>query len=172
VEVTLLYLEYCFEPVGLVKLENKVLTLLNGESMIFVAYLLTLILVPSLAAVGYLFTFPLIMMGGRNSPRLVSILQGITTGIVAGWGCQKIFSMCGVEFSNTPLWIMGFLFLLNDWQRLGRANSNLPPIGSAEMEDLSMDNSKLDNSSRSSLIEIGNMVGTPIGLLIWVNWIR
>jgi hypothetical protein len=140
--------------------------------MTFVAYLLTLILVPLLAAVGFLFTFPLMLLGGRISPRFVSILQGISTGIVAGWGCQKIFSMCGVDFSNTPLWIMGFLFLLNDWQRVGRASSNLPPIGSAEMEELSMDNSKLDNSSRSSLIEIGNLVGTPIGFLIWVNWLR
>jgi hypothetical protein len=139
--------------------------------MIFVAYILTLILVPLLSAVGLIFTFPLLLIGGANSPRLVSIVQGIATGIVAAWGCQAIFSYCGVTFTNTPLWVMGALFALNDWNRVKKASSNLPPIGSAEMEEISLDNSKLDNSSRSSLIEVGNFVGTPIGFLIWANWL-
>ena len=142
--------------------------------MIFVAYLLTLILVPSLTVFGLIFTFPLVWFLGRNSPRLVSIFQGIITGIVAGWGCQKIFFLCGVEFSNTPLWILGFLFLLNDWRRVSKASSNLnlPPIGSPELEDISMDNSKLENSTILSMVEIGNMIGTPIGFVIWANWLR
>lgn len=140
--------------------------------MIFVAYLLTLMLVPMLPVIGLVFTIPLTMFLGRSAPRLASIFQGIITGIIAGWGCQKIFSLCGVEFSNTPLWIMGFLFLVNDWRRVGRAGSNLPPIGSSELKEISLDNSKLDGSSISSIVECGNMIGTPIGFLIWANWLR
>ena len=139
--------------------------------MTFIAYLLTLFLVPLLSAVGLIFTFPLLLIGSANSPRLASIVQGIFTGIVAGWVCQAIFSYCGVAFTNTPLWVIGFLFLLNDWNRVRRASSNLPPIGSAELENISLDNSKLDSRSRSSLIEVGNMVGTPIGFVIFANWL-
>lgn len=111
--------------------------------MTFIAYLLTLVLVPLLAIAGVVFTFPLLLFAGKASPRLVSMFQGITTGIVAGWGCQAIFHLCGVKFDNTPLWLMGFLFLLNDWQRVRRASSSLPPIGTTEMEELSLDNKSL-----------------------------
>jgi hypothetical protein len=139
--------------------------------MTFIAYLLTFILVPLLSTVSLLFTFPLLLIGGASSPRLVSIIQGITTGIVAGWGCQTIFSLCQVAFSHTPLWVMGFLFLLFDWNRVQKAGSHLPPIGSVEMKELSLNNSKLDYSGRSALIEVGNLFGTPIGFLIWANWL-
>lgn len=138
--------------------------------MIFIAYLLTLVLVPTLTIAGALITFPLLLLAGKGSPRLVSIFQGVTTGIVASWGCQAIFHLCGVKFDNTPLWLMGFLFLLNDWQRVRRAGSSLPEIGSTEMEELSLDNNKLDHKSRTATMEFGNMFGTPLGFLIWAIW--
>lgn len=139
--------------------------------MTFIAYILTIILVPILASFGLLLTFPLMMIGAASSPRLVSIVQGMATGVVAAWGCQTIFSFCGVAFTNTPLWLMGFLFFLNDWNRMGRASSQLPPIGSIEMEEKSLDNSKIDGNFRSALIEVGHLIGTPIGFLIWANWL-
>ena len=139
--------------------------------MIFIAYLLSIILVPLLSAVGLLFTFPLLFIGAANFPRLVAIIQGVITGIVAAWCCRAIFSVCEVTFSNTPLWVMGFLFFLNDLNRLKRASSHLPSIGSVEMDEISLDNSKLDNRDRSALIEVGHLTGTPVGFLIWANWL-
>jgi hypothetical protein len=139
--------------------------------MTFIAYLLTIILVPTIAAIGLVVTFPLMMLGVQKSPRLISTIQGIAIGVIAAWGCQTVFSLCGVAFSNTPLWLMAFLFFLNDWNRMGRSGGQLPPIGSNEMEEKSLDNSKMDGNFRSALINVGHLIGTPIGFLIFANFL-
>ena len=139
--------------------------------MTVVAYLLTLVLVPLLSAAGLIITLPLLFLGAGNFPRIVPVIQGVTTGIVAGWGCQSIFSLCGVQFSTTPIWIMAILFLFNDWRRVNAASASMPPMGSSELEEISLDNSKLDGNSRRAFLEIGQLVGTPIGFFIWVKWL-
>jgi len=152
-----------------VRVENF---LFKGLAVIFVAYLLSVLLVPLLAAVGILFTMPLVLIGGKNSPRLVAVIQGIVTGLIASWGCQKIFFLTGTPFTSTPLWVLGFLFLLNDWNRIGKSGTNLPEIGSQEMEEMSLDNSKLDGNMRSALVEVGNLVGTPIGFYLYYAYFK
>ncbi len=50
--------------------------------MPFIAYLLTLVLVPLLAIAGVVFTFTLLLFAGKGSPRLVSIIQEITVIVI------------------------------------------------------------------------------------------
>ena len=138
--------------------------------MTFLAYLLSIILVPVLSTAALIFTLPLVFLMKRL-PRIFALCQGILIGIFAGWCCYKIFFLCGVSFSNTPLIIIGFLFLLNDFSRVGKARGKLSDSRSEEFEKNILDDSNINKKSLSFSTEICILIGTQWGLVIWANWL-
>lgn len=111
------------------------------------AYVLTIILTPTIVAFGvYLPLTPLMLGVGGGHPRIFGIVQGVLAGLVAATICFVIFKITGVDFSSTPLWVIVGIFAVNDLRRLSRATGEA-----------------------GSMFEVGNLVGFPIGVYLWAQ---
>ena len=109
--------------------------------MTILAYLITLVLVPVFAVLSSLiFLFLFIKLDTDFLP-FISTIIGIITGYVSVFLGRLVFGWFTVEFTSTPVWILFIMYLLNDWRRIGRATSE-----------------------RQSIVEVGQMIGSPIGL--------
>ena len=114
--------------------------------MTILAYILLIVFVPTISAMGGFINIPLTLLFASTAPRITSVITGLITGFIAAWGASLIFGMCEVFFSATPLWVVFVLFFLNDMSRFGRNGSDLALI-----------------------FEMGNLIGTPLGIYIWAT---
>jgi hypothetical protein len=109
--------------------------------MTIIAYLLTILLVPLIAILISMPSFFLFIKADKDFLPFISVLIGIVTGAVSVFLVRIIFKGLNVEFTSTPIWILFIMYALNDWRRIGRSMSE-----------------------KASIIEVGQMIGTPIGL--------
>jgi hypothetical protein len=108
--------------------------------MTILAYLLTLILVPIFAEFS---NFIMLFFANLDKDFLpfIATISGIIHGYVTVVLAKLIFGWFSVQFTSTPVWILFVMYLLNDWRRI-----------SGQM------------SERQSIVEVGVLIGTPIGL--------
>jgi hypothetical protein len=110
--------------------------------MIIVAYLLTIMLVPTLSA---LMALPLAFYAASIKSKLffpiLTLLIGIISGFATVFLCKMIFSGLSLKFSSTPIWVLFTMYLLHD---LGKVSQS--------------------SSKQFLIVNVGQLLGSPIGL--------
>jgi hypothetical protein len=109
--------------------------------MTILAYLITLLLVPIFATFSSnIFLLFFVKLDKDFLPFITTII-GIITGYVSVVLGKLVFGWFAVEFTSAPVWILFVMYLLNDLRRVGDSMSEI-----------------------KSIIEVGQLIGTPIGL--------
>lgn len=111
--------------------------------MTFFAYIITLLLVPIFATFSSNIFLLFFLKLDKDFLPFISTIIGIITGYVSVFLSRLVFGWLTVEFTSTPVWILFVMYLLNDWRRIGGRMSE-----------------------KQSIVEIGQLIGTPIGLYL------
>ena len=109
--------------------------------MTILAYLITLLLVPIFATFSSNIFLLFFAKLDKDFLPFISTIIGIITGYVSVVLGRLVFGWFIVEFTSTPVWILFVMYLFNDWRRISGGMSE-----------------------KQSIAEVGQLIGTPIGL--------
>jgi hypothetical protein len=109
--------------------------------MTILAYLITFLIVPVLATFSSNIFLLFFVKFDKDFLPFITTIIGIITGYVSVVLGKLVFGWFAVEFTSAPVWILFVMYLLNDLRRVGGSMSEI-----------------------KSIIEVGQLIGTPIGL--------
>ena len=109
--------------------------------MTILAYLITFLIVPVLATFSSNIFLLFFVKFDKDFLPFITTIIGIITGYVSVVLGKLVFGWFAVEFTSAPVWILFVMYLLNDLRRVGDSMSEI-----------------------KSIIEVGQLIGTPIGL--------
>lgn len=116
--------------------------------MLIVGYLIVILLVPTVSAfAGMISMIPFLLMQDLfkslsfTLPKItVPCLTGIVNGFAMVYLSKFTFDLLGLHFDSTPIWLIFVIYLFNNIARVRRA------------------------SDRDRFLEIGQLLGEPVGL--------